>query len=43
MVEMVDYCKTIARVPVLDHINVRFEDGRIYGLKGKNGSGKPCC
>ena len=40
MVEMVDYCKTIARVPVLDHINVRFEDGRIYGLKGKNGSGK---
>ena len=40
MVEMVDYCKTIARVPVLDHINVRLEDGRIYGLKGKNGSGK---
>lgn len=40
MVEMVDYCKTIARAPVLDHINVRFEDGRIYGLKGKNGSGK---
>ncbi len=25
---------------MLDHINLEFESGKVYGLKGKNGSGK---
>lgn len=40
MIELIDYCKEISHVPVLDHVSARFSDGRIYGLKGKNGSGK---
>lgn len=34
------YCKTIKKVTILDDINVTFESGKVYGLKGKNGSGK---
>lgn len=32
--------KTIKKTTVLNKINVSFESGRIYGLAGKNGSGK---
>lgn len=33
-------CKTIGSTPILQDITLRMEAGRIYGLKGKNGSGK---
>ena len=39
-IEVKDYSKTIKGSTVLDHVDVRFESGKIYGLKGKNGSGK---
>ena len=39
-VELKDVSKQIRRSPILNHITVGFEKGRIYGLKGKNGSGK---
>jgi len=39
-IEVKDYVKTIKKSIVLNHVNVRFESGRVYGLKGKNGSGK---
>ncbi len=40
VVEIKDYTKVIKGNVVLDHVNYRFESGMIYGLKGKNGSGK---
>lgn len=33
-------CKTIKKIPVLTDINLQLESGKVYGLKGKNGSGK---
>ena len=39
-VEVNDYSKTIKGVDVLKDINVAFKSGIVYGLKGKNGSGK---
>ena len=39
-VEVNDYSKTIKGVDVLKDINVVFKSGIVYGLKGKNGSGK---
>ena len=39
-IELKDVEKTIRGVTVLQGINVRFEAGRVYGLKGKNGCGK---
>jgi ABC-2 type transport system ATP-binding protein len=39
-VETKNLTKTIKGAMILDDINVRFESGRIYGLRGKNGSGK---
>lgn len=39
-IELKDVTKTIKGVTVLSNINCRFESGKIYGLKGKNGSGK---
>lgn len=35
-----DYTKIIRKVPVLDQINLTLTGGKIYGLRGKNGSGK---
>lgn len=35
-----NYSKVIRRKQVLDNISCCFEGGRIYGLAGKNGSGK---
>ncbi|MDO5410360.1 MAG: ABC transporter ATP-binding protein [Lachnospiraceae bacterium] len=40
MVELIDICKTIKKRSILDHINYQFENGKIYGLYGPNGSGK---
>lgn len=39
-IEVKDYSKKIKGTYVLSHVNVRFEEGKVYGLKGKNGSGK---
>ncbi len=35
-----DYSKKIKNTEVLSHVNLRLEGGNVYGLKGKNGSGK---
>lgn len=39
-IELNNVSKKIKGVTVLDKISCRFESGKIYGLKGKNGSGK---
>lgn len=39
-VELVDYTKRIKNVTVLDHVNLLMEGGKVYGLRGANGSGK---
>ena len=39
LVEMRDYTKTLQGVTVLDKVNLTLESGKIYGIKGKNGSG----
>ena len=39
-VEVKRLCKTIGKATVLDHVSYTFESGKIYGLRGKNGSGK---
>ena len=35
-----DYVKELSGNMVLNHISLTFESGKIYGLSGKNGSGK---
>ena len=35
-----NYTKIIKRIKILDDINLSFEDGKIYGINGENGSGK---
>ncbi len=39
-IDIENLTKTIHGVTVLDNISVYFEQGKIYGLSGKNGSGK---
>lgn len=39
-IEIKNYTKKIKDTMVLDHVSYRFEGGVVYGLKGKNGSGK---
>lgn len=39
-IELRNVTKKIKGAVVLDNVNCRFESGNIYGLKGKNGSGK---
>lgn len=39
-IELTNVSKTIKGTVVLDDINLRMESGKVYGLKGKNGSGK---
>lgn len=39
-VEVTSYTKKIKGATVLDNVSCSFEKGRVYGLKGKNGSGK---
>ena len=38
--EIKNICKTIGSAEILKHINLEMERGKIYGLRGKNGSGK---
>ncbi|MBN8194045.1 ABC transporter ATP-binding protein [Bacillus sp. NTK074B] len=40
MIKLSGVSKTIKKTTVLNNINYEFEPGRIYGLFGKNGSGK---
>lgn len=40
MIEVINYTKEIKGCKVLNDISVRFESGLVYGLKGRNGSGK---
>ena len=39
-VKVENYIKKIGQDSVLNNITLEFESGKIYGLKGKNGSGK---
>ncbi len=39
-IEIKNVSKTIKNNVVLDKINIKLEKGKIYGLRGKNGSGK---
>ncbi|SFB32479.1 ABC-2 type transport system ATP-binding protein [Acetitomaculum ruminis DSM 5522] len=40
VINIKDYTKVIKNETILDNINLNFESGKIYGIKGKNGSGK---
>ena len=39
-IEVKSYCKEIKKRRILDNINLEFASGKIYGLHGRNGSGK---
>lgn len=39
-IDIKDYTKTIKKKTILENINLSFESGKIYGLHGRNGSGK---
>lgn len=39
-IELKDISKIIKKTTILHDINIRFEGGKVYGLKGKNGCGK---
>lgn len=39
-IKMENVTKTIKKAPILVDINLEFQGGKVYGLKGKNGSGK---
>lgn len=39
-IDIKDYTKVIKKKTILDNINISFESGKIYGLHGRNGSGK---
>ncbi len=40
VIKFENYTKVIKGVTILDNINLKFEKGKIYGLIGRNGSGK---
>lgn len=40
MIEIKELTKTFGKTIVLDHINLKIENGSVYGLLGKNGAGK---
>lgn len=40
VIEVKDVSKSFRKVPVLEHISLKFESGNIYGLYGRNGAGK---
>lgn len=40
VLEVSDLCKSYGSVKALDHVSLRLEAGRIYGLVGNNGAGK---
>ena len=39
-IEIQNVTKVLNKNVVLDDISAHFESGRVYGIKGKNGSGK---
>ena len=39
-IEAAGFTKTIGKMNILDNINVSLESGNIYGIVGRNGSGK---
>jgi ABC-2 type transport system ATP-binding protein len=39
-IEMQNIYKTLNRKKVIDDVNIEFESGKVYGLRGYNGSGK---
>ena len=39
-IKITDVNKTIKKAPILRDINLEFAGGKVYGLRGKNGSGK---
>ena len=39
-IDIKDYTKNIKKKTILENINLSFESGKIYGLHGRNGSGK---
>ena len=39
-IKITDVNKTIKKAPILRDINLEFTGGKVYGLRGKNGSGK---
>lgn len=39
-IDVKNYTKFIKKKTILDNVNISFESGKIYGLHGKNGSGK---
>lgn len=39
-IKIIDVNKTIKKAPILRDINLEFTGGKVYGLRGKNGSGK---
>ncbi|MEG0221036.1 MAG: ATP-binding cassette domain-containing protein [Clostridia bacterium] len=40
MIKLINIKKKINNKIILDNINLEFTEGKIYGIKGKNGSGK---
>ena len=40
VIQINNLSKTIKKNEILSNINLKFESGKVYGLKGKNGSGK---
>lgn len=39
-IEIDDVCLTLSKQEILKHVTVSFEEGKIHGIIGKNGSGK---
>ena len=39
-IKITDFNKKIKKAPILRDINLEFTGGKVYGLRGKNGSGK---
>ena len=39
-VKLENICKSFKNNNLLENINIEFEPGKIYGIIGKNGSGK---
>ena len=40
VIKLTNVSKVIKKAKVLDSVNLEFTSGKVYGLKGKNGSGK---